>query len=41
MKQNINILLENVKKLGLDYYKNERALMEYSNDMMIFIENID
>ena len=39
MKQNVNISLKNVKKIGLEYHQNPKAYTEYSNNMQDVYKN--
>ena len=39
MKQNVNISLKNVKKIGLEYHQDPKAYTEYSNNMQDVYKN--
>ena len=41
MKQNINIELTNVKKVGLNRFNDPKPFIKYSNDMKDVYKNID
>ena len=41
MKQNINIYLTNVQKVGLNHYDDPTAFMEFSNDIQDLYKNIE
>ena len=41
MKQNINIQLTNVKKVGLNRFNDPKPFIKYSNDMKDVYKNID